>query len=292
MANRRPRNSFTHRSTIGVRGWVYVISNKSIPGLVKVGYSTKDPTSRAEELNHTGIPHKYVVDYDVLVDDPFRIEKKAHKLLGSVHESKEWFRCSAENAVVAIKQCIDTPIYSENFGFVDREKISRQEAENLEKKLKEQSEIDIKNQIDSEISEIKVRCASLLKIRENSADFRLHWGIAAAVIFLVASILKDAYKFQINNFSLGLLSVAAAAYLAIYSKRIHLSRIRNMEVYKSLLTRRDELIADAQFIKLTCNSCNGKYLVDKSRYLNPYMPRLFKCSHCSNVVRLEAPKPK
>lgn len=35
-----------------MRGWVYVISNPTIPGLVKIGFSTKDPLLRAEELNH------------------------------------------------------------------------------------------------------------------------------------------------------------------------------------------------------------------------------------------------
>jgi hypothetical protein len=40
-----------------MRGWIYVISNNSMPGLVKVGYSMKDPEERAKELDHTGTPH-------------------------------------------------------------------------------------------------------------------------------------------------------------------------------------------------------------------------------------------
>jgi len=36
-----------------MKGWVYVISNKAMSGLVKVGYSTKDPELRAAELSHT-----------------------------------------------------------------------------------------------------------------------------------------------------------------------------------------------------------------------------------------------
>ena len=43
-----------------MKGWVYVISNQAMPDLVKVGFSTKDPTLRASELNHTGSPHPYV----------------------------------------------------------------------------------------------------------------------------------------------------------------------------------------------------------------------------------------
>ncbi|KFC76184.1 GIY-YIG nuclease family protein [Massilia sp. LC238] len=45
-----------------MKGWVYVITNKAIPDLVKVGYSRKDPELRAAELNNTGAPHPYMVE--------------------------------------------------------------------------------------------------------------------------------------------------------------------------------------------------------------------------------------
>ena len=60
-----------------MKGWVYVLSNKGKPGLVKVGYSSKDPDARAAELNSTADPHPHIVDYEVLVDDPYRHEQQA-----------------------------------------------------------------------------------------------------------------------------------------------------------------------------------------------------------------------
>jgi len=39
---------------MAIRGWVYVMTNKSMPGLVKIGYSTKDPSARADELGTRG----------------------------------------------------------------------------------------------------------------------------------------------------------------------------------------------------------------------------------------------
>jgi hypothetical protein len=36
---------------LGMVGWVYIITNESMPGLVKVGYSSKHPEYRAAELN-------------------------------------------------------------------------------------------------------------------------------------------------------------------------------------------------------------------------------------------------
>jgi hypothetical protein len=80
-----------------------VITNKAMPELVKVGFSTKDPALRAVELAHTGSPHPYVVEFDVLVENPHEIEQKTHAELSKFHENKEWFRCSVNQAASAIK---------------------------------------------------------------------------------------------------------------------------------------------------------------------------------------------
>jgi hypothetical protein len=72
-----------------MKGWVYVISNKGKPGLVKVGYSSKDPDARAGELDSTADPHPHLVDYEVLVVAPYRHEQQAHSRLSDKHEGKE-----------------------------------------------------------------------------------------------------------------------------------------------------------------------------------------------------------
>jgi hypothetical protein len=92
-----------------MKGWIYIISNKAMPGIIKIGYSTKDPKLRAEELNHTGSPHPYIVEYEMLIEKPFEIEQKIHKVLYNNHEGKEWFRCSIESAISAIKRMMSRP---------------------------------------------------------------------------------------------------------------------------------------------------------------------------------------
>ena len=87
-----------------IRGWVYVIVNKAMPGLVKVGFSTKDPVLRARELDNTGAPHEYEVLYDALVEQPRDVEASVHTLLHVHREGREWFRCRADDAVRAIQQ--------------------------------------------------------------------------------------------------------------------------------------------------------------------------------------------
>jgi hypothetical protein len=101
---------------MGLRGWVYVITNKAMPELVKVGYSTKDPELRAEELANTGTPHAYVVEFDVLVENPRELEKKAHAQLSPFHERKEWFRCSVTQAIQAIKSVSGSSVLLERKG--------------------------------------------------------------------------------------------------------------------------------------------------------------------------------
>lgn len=105
-----------------MKGWVYIISNPAMPGLVKVGYSTKDPDLRAAELNHTGAPHAYIVEYEILIDDPYRIEQQTHSLLSHRHEAKEWFRCQPEEAVLAIRQVAKDRGLWESFKHLDRQK--------------------------------------------------------------------------------------------------------------------------------------------------------------------------
>jgi hypothetical protein len=102
--------------TVGIRGWVYVLSNQAMPGLVKVGYSTKDPQLRIEELAGTGLPHPFLLEYDVLIVEPRDIEQAVHSRLSTCHEAKEFFRCSVTDAIRAIQEVArarSEPIISE-----------------------------------------------------------------------------------------------------------------------------------------------------------------------------------
>src|SRR5579859_6306141 len=88
---------------MGTRGWVYVISNQSMPGLLKIGFSSKDPHDRARELDNTGCPQPYVVEYDVLVSAPREVEQRIHTRLSDKRDGKEWFRCSLKEAISAVE---------------------------------------------------------------------------------------------------------------------------------------------------------------------------------------------
>jgi hypothetical protein len=86
-----------------LRGWIYVLKNPSLEGLVKVGFSTKDPALRVKELSTTGVPRVFVIAYEALVENPRGFEQRVHSNLMSHHENKEFFRTTPEKAVAAIR---------------------------------------------------------------------------------------------------------------------------------------------------------------------------------------------
>ena len=84
-----------------MRGWVYILSNESLPEMVKVGYTSKAPEGRAKELSgDTGVPTPFVVEYEVLIEDAHRCEQNVHRYLSDkrVNDNREFFRCSIDDS--------------------------------------------------------------------------------------------------------------------------------------------------------------------------------------------------
>ena len=87
-------------------GWVYVLKNEAMPGLVKIGYTMKDPAIRAEDLSkETGIPMPFVVIYKALVVSPHDVEQEVHADLKNdrVNNQREFFRCDPFDAIECIR---------------------------------------------------------------------------------------------------------------------------------------------------------------------------------------------
>ena len=100
-----------------MKGWIYIITNKSMPNLVKVDYSTEDPEIKANALYSAAVPYPYVVEYDALVNEPSEIEQKTHEILEDYSENNEWFRCDVIEAVVAIREAAGDTIINESIKF-------------------------------------------------------------------------------------------------------------------------------------------------------------------------------
>ena len=111
-----------------MKGWVYVISNPSMPGVVKVGYSMKDPSIRANDLDSTGMPTAYRVEYEALVEEPYQVEQQIHHEMQAFHAGKEWFKTDTLNAVLAIRRCAGS-VFFENYRELAEYEIRIKEAE-------------------------------------------------------------------------------------------------------------------------------------------------------------------
>lgn len=65
-----------------MRGYIYVLVNSSLPGLVKVGKTTRSPSERADELSGaTGVPTPFVIAYEQLFEDCSAAERYLHSAL-------------------------------------------------------------------------------------------------------------------------------------------------------------------------------------------------------------------
>ncbi|MDD3552941.1 MAG: tetratricopeptide repeat protein [Deltaproteobacteria bacterium] len=170
-----------------MKGWVYIITNKAMPGIIKVGFSMQDPELLAAELDHTGSPHPYIVDYEVLVDEPHDIEQKVHNRLRNHREGKEWFRCTTEEAIATIKEVVGANIYIEQFKRADREK-----AEAIKQQREYEEEL---RRVDRTIED----CSKAIQLNPNDADAYNNRGDAYAHKGQYDRTIKDCDKaIQLN----------------------------------------------------------------------------------------------
>ncbi|WP_067504477.1 GIY-YIG nuclease family protein [Actinoplanes sp. TFC3] len=89
-------------------GFVYVLSNPAMPGLVKVGYTDLLPENRARKLRSTGVPLHFTVEHRMLTSHPQAVERAAHRILRGVRvsEQREFFATEVPVAVNAVRQAV------------------------------------------------------------------------------------------------------------------------------------------------------------------------------------------
>jgi hypothetical protein len=83
------------------KNWVYVLSNPSMPDIVKIGYTKLDPQERSNQIGRgTGIPQEFYVEWAYKCFNGEEIEREVHKYLKKqrVNTNKEFFRVSVGEA--------------------------------------------------------------------------------------------------------------------------------------------------------------------------------------------------
>jgi len=83
-------------------GFIYIMSNPAFPNLLKIGKSKKDPTvDRINELNQTGVPEPFKVEYYAFVEDADYLERMVHEELAAQrsNNNREFFSVDCIEAI-------------------------------------------------------------------------------------------------------------------------------------------------------------------------------------------------
>lgn len=86
-------------------GWVYCISNPSMPGLLKIGMTLRTPQERLKEANSSDTwrsPTDFIIEFAKRVHNPLQKERTLHKLLEQydqrVNPKREFFEVNTATA--------------------------------------------------------------------------------------------------------------------------------------------------------------------------------------------------
>ncbi|CAM5687774.1 Bacteriophage T5 Orf172 DNA-binding domain-containing protein OS=Streptomyces griseorubiginosus OX=67304 GN=AQJ54_09710 PE=4 SV=1 [Streptomyces griseorubiginosus] len=90
-------------------GFVYVMRNPAMPGMVKIGLTTLLPEERASKISgHEGVPLPFEVVFRALTMRWPEVEKLVHQRLAGqrVNPRREYFSVSVDTAVETVRECV------------------------------------------------------------------------------------------------------------------------------------------------------------------------------------------
>ena len=176
-------------------GSVYVLSNPSLHGQLKVGFTLNSVGERLRKLNSsTSIPTKFIVEYYVELEDSetHKIEQATHSELGrrGYHHGKEFFKCTVDDCKNALAKAIANHnaivLHSED-AEITRAKVAREK----ERIQAEQMQLTRAAKLEQTLSEaeqiIKDRHQVVLDKITDPGPF-LNWWLALSA---VSAILID-----------------------------------------------------------------------------------------------------
>ncbi|CAB4138592.1 Bacteriophage T5, Orf172 DNA-binding [uncultured Caudovirales phage] len=87
--------------------WIYVLSNISIPNMVKIGYTRLTPEERARKISSsTGVPTPFVIEFAFKCHEGEFLENEIHRSLDMyrVNNNREFFEMPVSEAINIVKQ--------------------------------------------------------------------------------------------------------------------------------------------------------------------------------------------
>ena len=90
--------------------YVYVLVNKSMPDMVKIGMTIREVEERAKEISGaTGVPTPWVPVYSFKCFNSYKLEQEIHEHLGAVRVAgnREMFYMHSRDAIDTVKKLGD-----------------------------------------------------------------------------------------------------------------------------------------------------------------------------------------
>ena len=91
-------------------GWIYVLSTREAPSIIKIGMTSRSVSLRVKEINRaTGVVYPFGARWVFRVNDAKEAEEVVHQtLIGyRIRPDREFFEIQPSEAIRLIKQCLD-----------------------------------------------------------------------------------------------------------------------------------------------------------------------------------------
>jgi hypothetical protein len=104
----RPKHITIPKGASGCQ-WVYVLTNPTMPGLCKIGFTKNKPSERVKQISSaTGVALDFVVEWAFPCFNAHDVEKQIHKYLEDngfrVNKSKEFFNITVDEAKAVVEK--------------------------------------------------------------------------------------------------------------------------------------------------------------------------------------------
>ncbi len=91
---------------------IYILTNESMPGYIKIGFTNNSLEERLKQLDRTGVPLPFEIYYACEVENSREDERWLHSIFSDkrVRENREFFKIDPERVVIALKRIQKTDI--------------------------------------------------------------------------------------------------------------------------------------------------------------------------------------
>lgn len=232
-------------------GLVYVFSNPSLHGQLKVGFTINSIGERLSQLNSsTSIPTKFVVEYYVELEDSetYKIEQAAHAELERAghHHGKEFFKCTVVDCKNAITRAIANHrvvvLHAED-AELTRQRVAREKKRIQAEQTRLNHEAELERKLSEEEQAIKERYQVTLDKIADPGRY-LHWWLGFSAVFALLIYFWDSVK----GISGGgfVLACIAGAVVALLARGYEESEKQQSSAYLTKLRERDSEVASVR----------------------------------------------